>query len=845
MFRVAMRGLLAHKLRVLLSSLSIALGVAFVTGTLVLTDSMNTALTSGYEEQYDGTDVVVRAPSAFEDSEALDQRTPIPASVLDRVYETKGVVQAEGSVTGFTMIVDRKGEAITREGAKTEGTSAHEIAALAGNTQVASGRMPVSAGEMAMDASTAKSAGFVLGDTVRVLTRTGSHTLTLVGTAKFGDENNFAGNTTAFFNTRTAQNLLGKVGQFDEVRVDADAGVNAAALRSVIEQAVPKQMEVVTGATAAKQAAKTVKDSLSFVNAILLTFAFIAIFVGSFIIWNTFSILVAQRSRELALLRAVGASRRQVRRSMTIEALAVGTVASVIGIAVGVGLASGLKAMLSAFGLTLPSGSAELRVRTIIVGMCVGVIVTLVASMAPSRKATKIAPVAALRDSGPQAYAFSKVRLIVSCSLLAISGAALIAGLYGAGISLVGLGALGVFLGMTAVLPLISRPISRVLGVPLARFGGSTGELARGNAMRNPKRTASTAAALMIGLSLVAAIGVLAASLKASINSDVDANGRAEIVLTDASGSATMSPAAADEIRGLPGVGAVSEFTYAAAKIQGERQYITPYDPTTIEAVLDLGIKSGVMKTATGNEVFVYDTVAKDNNYKIGDTLKVDWPQTGASTLRVAGTFSEKGAVGSEFLIPLTTYDKHVAQRLDSAILVKTAEGASPKALQAAITAKMATAFPNVTVNDLEGYKDQVGGLVDKFLALVIVLLALAVIIALLGIVNTLALSVFERTRELGLLRAVGMTRRQVREMVRYESVIISVLGAVMGIVLGIGFGLALTKALEDDGISVVDVPVLQMIIYVVLAGVAGVVAAIGPARSAANVDTLKAVVTE
>jgi putative ABC transport system permease protein len=845
MFRVALQGLLTHKLRVLLSSLSIALGVAFVTGTLVLTDGMNSALTKQYEEQYAGSDVVVRSPSAFEDTDALDQRGPVAASNLDVIHQVPGVTNSEGSVTGWALITDKAGKAITREGATTQATSAYKVAELAGQTRVASGRMPTDASETAVDAATAKAAGFKLGEPVHVVFRTGQQAFTLVGTVKFGDQNSFSGNTTAFFDVDTAQRALGKIGVFDEIRATATEGTTPEQLQKAISQSLPPGVEAVTGDKAAADAAKTVKDSYVFVNALLLVFAAIAVFVGSFIIWNTFSILVAQRTRELALLRAVGATRRQVRRSVVIESLLVGVVASIIGIVAGVGLSIGLKSLLTAFGLDLPSTSLELQPRTIIVGMLVGVVVTLVAAMSPSRKATSIPPVAALRDTGPPEWHTSKRRLFAGIGITAFGALVMFAGLFaGSSLLFVGLGVLITFIGITAALALIARPAARWLGAPLAAIGGSTGAIAQGNAMRNPRRTASTAAALMIGLSLVASMGVLAASLKATINSDVDKTGRAELILTDPSGNTTLSPAAAETLRHQPGVAVVSELGYGSARINGARHYVTPIDPTTIDKVLDIGVKQGSLSALATGGVMVYDKVADKKNIKIGDTLTFDWAQTGQDKLRVVGTYSEKGALGNDYVVNFATFDRHTAQRLDSIIFVKKTAGTSVSALKATVTAAVAP-FPNARVDTLEEFKKDFAGQVDKFLALIVVLLALAVIIALLGIVNTLALSVFERTRELGLLRAVGMTREQVRAMVRYESVIISVLGAVVGILVGIVFGIVLVRALRDTGIHTLKIPYLQMVIYVVAAGIAGVLAAIGPARRAARVDVLRAVVTE
>jgi putative ABC transport system permease protein len=585
---------------------------------------------------------------------------------------------------------------------------------------------------------------------------------------------------------------------------------------------------------------------MKFFNMSMLAFAGIAVFVGSFIIWNTFSIIVAQRGRELALLRALGASRRQVRRSVLTEALAVGILASLAGLATGVGIAKVLTLLLGAVGLEVPVGGTVFTLRTVVVSVLVGTAVTLAASVAPARAATRVAPVEALREAAPGAHRFSRRRALTGVAVTAAGGAALAAGLFGgAGAALVGVGVLVAFLGVTALLPLFARPVAGLLGVGLRRFAGTSGRLARDNAVRNPRRTASTAAALMIGLGLVASMSVFAASFKASVGSDVDDTFRADLIVNQVRGNgAGISPAAADAIAGLPGVAVVSEFGGGGAKVDGELTSVVPVDPATVEQVLDLGIASGgVAGLADGTGVLVHEKKARAEGWTPGSVVHVEWAQTGAHPLRVAGTFTEKGAVSSDYRVSLATYDANVADRLDQVIGIRTEPGSSPTAVQDAVIAALRD-HPNAQVLTAAEFKDSVSAQVDQVLVFIVAMLLLAVVIALLGIVNTLALSVFERRRELGLLRAVGMSRRQVRSMVRWESVIIATFGAVMGALVGLGLGVALTRALADQGLNTLAVPVGQLVAAVAVAALAGVLA-VGPARRAARVDVLRAVVTE
>jgi putative ABC transport system permease protein len=832
MLNVALRGLLAHKLRLLMTALSIAIGVAFTAGTLILTDSLNSSFRQAFTDQYAGVDVVVR------------DRQPVPASLLARVESVPGVADAEGSVSGFAMMVDTSGRAIGAGGLSTTGMSTHVNSGLAAAVHYAEGRAPTGRGHVAIDAKTAEHHHIAVGDRMRVLFAGPPGEFTVVGVVRFGDSDSLGAGTTALFDTASAQHFLGRDNSYDAIHVEAAGGVDPAVLRDRVSAVLPAGTEAVTGSAVADEGAQAVRDGLKSFNTFLLAFAGIAVFVGSFIIWNTFSILVAQRSREIALLRALGATRRQVMRSVLTEALAVGVVASLVGLAGGVVLAGGLTLLLETVGLELPAIGTTMTPRTVVVSVVVGTVVTLVASVVPARAATRVAPVEALRDATPGLNRFSRRRAIASAAVTGVGVAALAAGLFGgAGILSVGIGVAVTFLGVTALLPLLARPVAGLVGLPLRRFGGMAGRLARDNAARNPKRTASTAAALMIGLGLVASVTVLASSLKASVDSDVDRTLRADFIVDLAGGQgAGISPAAADAIKGRAAVTAVSEVADGTVKINGVETDVAAVDPATVGQVLDLGIAGGDLRALDDGGVFVYDQTARSKGWTVGREISVEWPETGAHPLKLAGTFTEKGAFDSDYMISLATYDENVAQRLDWYILVDAAPGSSLTQAQDAVIAATRD-YPNAVVLTAEEFVDSVSGQIDKVLLFITALLLLAVLIALLGIVNTLALSVFERTRELGLLRAVGMSRRQVRSMVRSESVVIAVFGALMGALVGIGFGVALTAALKDDGFGTLDVPAAQLAGYIALAAVAGVLAAILPARRAAGVDLLRAVV--
>jgi putative ABC transport system permease protein len=524
------------------------------------------------------------------------------------------------------------------------------------------------------------------------------------------------------------------------------------------------------------------------------------------------------------------------------EALVVGLVASAVGLGAGLLIAIGLQAMLKAFGIDLPSTSTQLLPRTIVVSLVVGTLVTFVASVIPARRAARVSPMQALRDAASEGGESLRRRAVGGVVVTGLGVAALLYGLFGASstgaASLVGLGALLTFVGVAVLSPLVAKPLAGALGAPLRALGIS-GRLGRENAMRSPRRTASTAAALMIGIGLVSFVAVFAASLRSSFSAALDETLKADFILT--TGSFTpFSPQVAQDLASDPDLAAVSTFRQGQVRIAGKTDFVAGIDPATIEQVATLGVTKGSVGSLEQADILVYDEVADTNGWGVGDEISVEFARTGVQHLTVGGLYSDNRFLGN-YAVSLQTYEANFTEQLDQMVFVKAAEGVPIARARAAVEDAVA-AYPNVQVNDQAEFKDQQAGFIDQLLALVSALLGLAILIALFGIVNTLGLSIFERTRELGLLRAVGMSRRQVRSMIRWESVIIAVLGAVLGVAIGVLFGWAMQQALASQGITKLTIPPVQLLVYVVLAGLAGVLAAVLPARRAARLNVLDAI---
>ncbi|HWC67844.1 MAG TPA: FtsX-like permease family protein [Acidimicrobiales bacterium] len=846
MFRLTLKGLWAHKLRFALTGLAVVLGVAFMAGTRVLTDTMSRTFDGLFTTANDGIDVVVQQPVAV-DGEFTEARERVPAAVVDDIRGVSGVSAAAGSVQGFSQLVLADGEVGAVEGfGATIGTNwlPEGLSPL----QLASGRAPIGTREVVVDAATAADQGWVIGDTVTVLGKSGPRDFSLVGTARYGDVDGLPGASLVAVEDATAQEMFGEPGAYDSVVVTAAPGIASDTLAERIGTSLHGGgYEVLTGAqdTADKQA--QMKEDLQFFNAFLMTFAYIALFVGMFIIYNTFSIVLAQRAKDLAMLRAIGASRRQVLRSVIGEAIGVGVVAAAVGLGLGVAMSFALKALLGGVGLDIPGGGMVVSTATIVTSLVVGLAVTLVSAIAPAWRASRVAPMAALRDSAVERTTTSVRRVLVGVGLTAAGGVTFAAGTVASGteaVQLLGLGALTAILGLFVLGPVVARPVIRILGFPARRISGTAGRLARENARRNPKRTAATASALMVGVGLVGFITILASSTKASIADAVDRSFRGDFVVdSGAWEEGGFSPALAEELRALPEVASVAPLRSTPVGVDGGSTTLLALDTTAIDRHFDLDVSSGAITDVHDGGIAVRRDEAEDLGLAVGDTVTMTFARTGDVDLTVDAIFDER-LVDSDWIVDLGTFETNVTDQYDRWVFVDTVDTVDAATANAALEAALG-AWPNAELQDQASFKESITAEIDQLLNLIYGLLALAVVIALIGIANTLALSVHERRRELGLLRAIGMSRRQVRTSVRWEAVMISLLGTVLGGIVAVLGAWGIVHALQEEGIGTMIVPAAPLVTIGVLAGMAGVVAATGPARRAARADVLQAIAAE
>lgn len=839
MLRASLRSILTHKLRLVLSVFAVVLGVAFVSGTYVLTDTMSGAFSSVFGKASQNVDLAVQNKAAFTDSGQAN-RQPLPASLLTTIQGVPGVAEAIGDVNGYAQIVGKDGKPIHNGGAPSIGISfsGSPLDALT----LTSGRAPHGPHEIAIDKDTSSKHHLAVGDHVKVLLAGPSRTATITGVFKFAGGGSILGATLTAFDVPTSQQVFDLEGQYNNILIAADEGTSVASLQQRVHAVVPHSAEVLTGKEYGDQQSSEINNAFKGFRTFLLVIGFVALFVAAFLIANTFQMLVAQRVRELALLRAIGASRRQVNTSVMVEAFVVGLFGGLVGLGLGVILAFGLKALLTTIGLDLGGTSLAFKGRTVILALLIGVVVTMAAAFSPARKASRVPPVAAMRESWVEPQKSLRNRTLLGAGALVIGAALLGIGLGGGGVALVGVGALLVFRGVASLSPVLSGPFVRVLGRPLSRFFGVSGRLAEQNALRNPRRTSATASALMIGLALVATFAVMGDSLKTSLRTILRNGLTADYVLQpDNVAGAGFSTTVADAVRNAPGVIAAGGVTGGPAEINGNVKSLEAMDPAVLPKVLDMKTLQGDLASIGQDKIAVSQTVADDKHYRVGQTLNVRFARTGVQHLTI-GAIYRKNTLAGDFLISESLARRSFTQTLDFVVLART-EGGVSAANQAAIRHALA-AFPNVKVQTQHEYLADQDKQINQILAFIVVLLALAIFIALMGIVNTLALSIVERTREIGLLRAVGMSRRQLRRSIRYEAAIIATYGAILGLVVGIGYGWALVHALKSQGIDNFSVPIGLLIIALIVAGFAGVIAAIWPARRAAKLDVLDAIAT-
>ena len=847
MLRLALRTVLAHKLRLTLTALAIVLGVAFVSGTYVFTDSLKTAFNTLFEGVNEGIDLYVRGTQQFGSTGG-----DIDEEIVDQVREISGVELAVPSVEGIAQFVDKEGEPIGGNGPPTLGFSYLPEGESLTPVRIRDdegGRWPEGPGEVVIDSFAADATEVQIGDAVDVILPIGSETFEVVGIATFGDADNLLGATLAIFEFDTAQRIFEREGRVSNIAIQTTPQADPVLVQAQIADLLPERVEVVTASQQVEDDNAEFAGDLGFVNTLLLVLAGVAVFVGAYIIQNTFRIIVAQRTRELAMLRAIGATARQVTWMVAIEAVIVGVVASAIGIGVGVLLAIGIRAAFSAFGFGIPSGGVTILLRTIVVGMSVGVIVTLVSSLLPARKAARVPPVAALRDEPPTARDLG--RRITAGILVTVAGAILLLlGLFvefDNAIAVVGLGALVAFVGVSILAPLAARFFARTAGSPLPRMFGVVGRLAQENAIRRPRRTAATASALMIGVALVSVIAVFSASAKAGVaevfRSDFQTDLQVRLFGLSDPLSTGVSPAITDQLRQLDELDVVARMRLGEFRTRedGAIEFLLGVDGD-VGAVVNLDFVDGSFASLTDDGVLLLDTEADKHAVAVGGAYRFQVPSGEQVALVVQGVFSNN-TLGTPAIVTLDRFERHIDFTLDRFVLITAADGVPVGEARVAVEA-VTEAFPNVEVTNTEELIADIEAQIDSVLNLLVVLLAFAILIALLGIVNTLVLSITERLREFGLLRAVGMARRQVKRMVRWEAVLIAVFGGVLGLVLGVLLGIAVVLALSDQGL-VVAIPFGQLVVYLIAAAIGGILAAIIPARRGAKVNVLEALAYE
>jgi len=845
MTRLVLRGLMTRKLRTVLTSLAILLGVAMVTGTFVLTDQINAAFKDIFQTGNAKIDAVLSRQVAFGSTENAG---PLPDSLIDRVRQVDGVAEAAGQVQtdNARLVVD--GDLVESTGAPSLGFS--DLPESMSPLEYVQGHRPTREGELAVINKTADDENLRVGQRVGLTTDVGTRQFTISGIFNFGDVQSIGGATVVTMTFDEAQRLFDRRGETSVIYASAEPGVSPAELVSRIKAEMPSYVKVQTGQQDADESTKEIAGGINdFLRPTLLAFGGVALLVGAFIIFNTFSITVAQRVREFAMLRTVGATRRQVLRSVIGESFVVGLLASIVGIFAGLAIAVGIQALFDAVGFGLPATGLVVKARTVVIALAVGIVITLLAALGPALRATRVPPIAALREGATLPPGrFSRFAPYLA-GLIAIAGVAfLVIGLVSdvtatEALQLLGLGAVLVFIGAGWLSRYVVRPLAAVIGWPVERAFGTPGRLARENVVRNPARTAATAAALMIGVGLVAFVAIFAAGLKKSFGDAIDQVVQGDLILQ--SDNFQPFPAASTPaVAAVPGVGTVEPLRFDEVKInRGGTDFLNAVDPAKATSVFDFDWQRGgtnALWSRLGvNDVLIERNFAEDHNLAPGGAFRVTTQDGRTARLRVIGEYKDP-VLFTGFTVSNATADRLDIDENPVVTVVGFAPGADPARTQAAVERAVDQRFPAVEVRSNAEYKDEIEGNVNQILYLIYALLAISLIISLFGIVNTLVLSIYERTREIGMLRAIGTTRRQLRRIIRYESVITSVIGAVLGIAVGILFGWIIAEGLAEQGIEFA-VPWGTLVVFLVLAVIAGVLAATLPARRAARLNVLEA----
>ena len=847
---VSLKGLWGRKLRTLLTALAIVLGVSMISGTYVLTDTITAAFTTIVDHSFQNSDAVISGKVAFKNDNSNTAEVPaFPASVLTKVRQLPDVAAAAGGIEDQAKLLGRDGKVISTGGGGSIAASVDpQNDGRFNPLKLVSGRWPVGSGQIAIDKHTADTKQFAVGDTIGVAADQGTRRFEITGIATYAESSSIGSATIAIFDVPTAQKLFAKVGKFDGIQVAAKNGVTPEKLVSEIRPLLPATAKVKTSAAQTAEAIDDVNGSLGIVQKFLLGFAGIALFVGAFVIANTLSITIAQRVREFATLRTIGGSRRQVLRAVMLEAFVVGTIASLVGLFFGLGIAKGLNALFVAIGVEFPKGDTVFATRTIIVSLTVGIVVTLLASLRPAIKATRVPPIAAVREGAALPVTrLSRFGPIASLVTLALGILLLVYGIFASGLPTasrllaLGFGTLILFVGVSLNAKRAVRPLASVLGWPGARFGGTAGTLARENAMRNPSRTAATASALMIGLALITFVAILGAGLRASFGDAVDKLFVADYAVTAENGFDPFTKQAGAAVTLAPGVTAVSPIRGGDARIFGDNTQVSAVQPNLAKTVRMEWTQGSNVPAQLGKDgAFVSKDYAKKHHLKLGSPIAVTTPTAQVLHLQLKGVFDppKGGSPFGDVTMSAATFDAHYAAPRDLMALVNIQGGVT--AANTARLEKALNAFPDAKIQTASQFKKTQEDDINLTLNVLYGLLGLSVLISIFGVVNTLVLSVFERTRELGMLRAVGMTRRQVRRMIRFEGIITSMIGGTLGIVVGVFLAVLTTQALSDQGI-VLAIPWGTMAVFIFGITVVGLLASVLPARRASRLNILKA----
>jgi len=851
MIGVALKGLLGRKLRTLLTAMAIVLGVSMISGTYILTDTIKASFTNILDGSYEHADAVISGKVAFKNNESNTAVTPaFSDAVLAKVKQLPDVAAAAGGIGDEAKLLDRDGKVISAQGGSYIAASVDpKNDKLFNQLKLVSGQWPVGSGEIAIDQRTSDKNHYAVGDTIGVAADEGVRQFQISGIARFAKASSIGGSTMAIFDVATAQDVFNKVGKFDEIQVAAKQGVTPAQLVKEIRPLLPAAAKVKTAAAQTQEAVDEVNAFTGIFQKLLLAFGGIALFVGAFVIANTLSITIAQRVREFATLRTIGGSRRQVLRTVMLEALVVGLVASILGLVLGLGIAKGLNALFGAMGVEFPKGGTVIASRTIVVSLLVGVVVTLLASLRPAIKATRVPPIAAVREGATLPVSrYSRFGPTAALVTLALGVLLLAYGIFGGGLTTaarliaLGFGTLLLFVGVALNAKRAVRPLAAVLGWPGQKLGGTAGSLARENAMRNPSRTAATASALMIGLALITFVAILGAGLRTSFGDAVDKMFVADYALTSSDGFEPFTKQADDAVAVTPGVTAVSPIRGGDARVFGENIQVSGVTSNLAKTIKIDWVKGGTSVPARlGRDgAFVDKDYAKTHHLTLGSAIALETPTGQILRLRLKGIFDPPNG-GSPFgavSMSTTAFDANYSKPRNIMTFIDIKGGAN-----VANTARLKlslTSFPDAKVQTAGEFKKMQEDDINLLLNVLYGLLGLSVIISLFGVVNTLVLSVFERTRELGMLRAVGMTRRQVRRMIRHESIITALIGGALGIAVGVFLAVLTTQALSDEGL-VLAIPWTTIALFVVATIVAGTLAAILPARRASRLNILEA----